>query len=208
MSFWISRDTEVNWDFVFVEARTPGQNDWTTLPDMNGHTTTATGASCTSGWNTLHPFIDHYQTLSGGSCSSTGTTGSWNAASGASGTWEQWMVDLGGFSDGQVELSITYTSDWATQNLGVFIDDIVVSTGEGSTSFETGMDGWTTPGAPAGSAANFNDWSRTTAGGFPEGAIVATADTLYMGFGLEGITGAADRALVMGRAMEYLLTGG
>jgi hypothetical protein len=35
--------------------------------------------------------------------------------------------------------------------------------------------------------------------------VVATADTIYMGFGLEGITGADDRALVMGRAMDYLL---
>ena len=30
-------------------------------------------------------------------------------------------------------------------------------------------------------------------------------DTLYLGFGLEGITGAETRAEVMGRAMDYLL---
>ena len=28
------------WDHVFVEAHTVGQDDWTTLPDLNGHTTT------------------------------------------------------------------------------------------------------------------------------------------------------------------------
>ncbi len=25
LDFWISRDTELDWDFVFVEARTPGR---------------------------------------------------------------------------------------------------------------------------------------------------------------------------------------
>jgi hypothetical protein len=37
LSFWISRDTEQDWDYVFVEAHTVGQDDWTTLPDANGH---------------------------------------------------------------------------------------------------------------------------------------------------------------------------
>jgi hypothetical protein len=40
---------------------------------------------------------------------------------------------------------VVYASDWAVQGLGVFVDDIVVSTGEGTTSFETGMDGWDVP---------------------------------------------------------------
>jgi hypothetical protein len=45
----------------------------------------------------------------------------------------------------------------------------------------------------------------TTAGGFPEGAAVSTPDTLYLGFGLEGVDGADTRAEVMGRAMTFLL---
>ena len=52
----------------------------------------------------------------------------------------------------QVEVSITVLSDWGLQQFpGVFIDDIEVSTGEGTTSFEDDadpMDGWTVPGAP------------------------------------------------------------
>ena len=44
------------------------------------------------------------------------------------------------------------------KGLGVFVDDIVVSTGEGSTSFETGLDGWAVAGPPLGSAANANKW--------------------------------------------------
>jgi hypothetical protein len=35
--------------------------------------------------------------------------------------------------------------------------------------------------------------------------VIATDDTVYFGFGFEGITGAATRNEVMGRAMDYLL---
>jgi hypothetical protein len=200
MSFWTSYDTEGDWDFMFVEAHTVGQDNWTTLPDVNGHSSTDTGQSCTSGWRDLHPFLDHYQGLD---CSSTGTTGSWNATSGNSGGWEQWQVDLGAFAGQQVEDSITYATDWATQNLGVFVDDIVVSTGEGSTSFEGGLDGWTITGQPPGSAPNENNWERITAAGLPEGAVIATDTSLYMGFGIEGVTGADMRAELLDRSLDF-----
>ena len=205
LSFWVSRDTEPAWDFVFVEAHTVGQDDWTTLPDANGHTSTDTGDSCPEGWHVLHPFLAHYQTTNAdNTCSATGTTGSWNAASGNSGGWEQWSLDLSGFAGKQVEVSIAYVSDWSIQNLGVFVDDTAVSTGA-TTSFEDGLGGWTVSGAPAGSAPNGNDWIRTTSAGFPEGAAVTTEDTIYLGFGFEGIAQPATRAAVMDRAMDYLL---
>jgi hypothetical protein len=106
-------------------------------------------------------------------------------------------------------VSISYASDWGTQGLGTFVDDVTVSTGEGTTSFEQDadpMDGWTVSGPPPGSATNPNNWERTTADGFPEGAVVATPQTVYMGFGLEGITGASTRADVMGRVMAEFLS--
>ncbi|MCP2242136.1 M14 family metallopeptidase [Lentzea aerocolonigenes] len=206
MSFWTSFDTEADWDHVFVEARTAGGTNWTTLPDTNGHTTTATGLSCPEGWRDLHPQLDHYQTLNAdGTCSPTGSTGTWNAASGSSGGWQQWNVDLTAYAGTQVEVSIAYASDWATQGLGVFVDDIIVSTGEGSTSFESGLDGWAITGPPPGSGVNSNNFIRTTAAGFPEGAVVKTADTLYFGFGFEGISSAAARNAVMDKAIDYLL---
>jgi hypothetical protein len=205
LSFWISRDTEQDWDHVFVEAHTVGQDDSTTLPDLNGHTTTATGQSCPAGWRELHPWLDHYQTWDGASsCTPTGTTGSWNAASGSSHGWEQWSVDLSAYAGKQVEISIAYVSDWATQGLGVFIDDTAVSTGE-TTSFEDGAGGWTATGPPPGSAPNANNFTRTTAAGFPEGAAVSTDDSIYFGFGFEGIATPDARNAVMGRAMSYLL---
>ena len=71
LSFWTSYDTELHWDHLFVEARTPGADDWTTLPDANGHTSQDTGESCkqenSGGWRTLHPHLDHYQTQTGAS---------------------------------------------------------------------------------------------------------------------------------------------
>jgi hypothetical protein len=211
VDFWTSYDTEPHWDHVFVEAHTVGQDDWTTLQDLNGHTSQDTGDSCqlgnSGGWRTLHPFLDHYQTQTGQTtCSPSGTSGDWWAASGNSGGWQEWRVDLAKFAGKQVEVSISYASDWATQGLGAFVDDVTVSTGEGSTSFEGGdTGGWDVSGPPPGTAPNANDWEFTTATGFPEGAAIKTDRTIYLGFGLEGVTGAADRATLMGRAMGYLL---
>jgi Immune inhibitor A-like, MAM domain len=213
MSFWTSRDTEPDWDFVFVEAHTPGQDNWTTLPDLNGHTGTSMGESCGEGWQELHPFLAHYQTDNGdGTCTATGTTGTWNAASGTSGGWEQWRVNLAPYAGGQVELHIAYVSDWSVQGLGVFLDDIEVSTGEGTTSFEdAGMGGWMVTGPAPGSGPNPNNFERITAAGFPEAAIVTSAPTdavyrtLYMGFGLEGVSTPQARNALIDRAMNYLL---
>jgi hypothetical protein len=206
LDFWTSYDTEADWDYVFVEARTPSGDDWTTLPDLNGHTSQETGESCASGWRELHPQLDHYQTYDAGTetCTASGETGEWHAASGSSSGWQEWSVDLGEWAGGQVEVSITYASDWATQNLGTFVDDVTLPDGS-STSFEAGLDGWAVPGAPPSSAANGNDWIVTDAGGFPVGAAISTPDSLLLGFGFEGIATPAERNEVMGRALEHLL---
>ena len=38
LTFQTSYDLELDFDYMFVEAHTVGQDDWTTLPDANGHT--------------------------------------------------------------------------------------------------------------------------------------------------------------------------
>lgn len=207
LSFWTSYDTEADWDHLIVEARTAGGDDWTTLPDANANTTQSTGDSCPEGWRELHPQLDHYQTVvDATTCDPTGTTGEWNAASGNSSGWQQWSVDLSAYAGGQVEVSIAYVSDWAFQGLGVFVDDIEVSTGEGSTSFENNdSNGWEITGPPPGSAPNPNNFIITTAAGFPEAAVVATPHSLVSGFGFEGITDQATRDAWMGRALDHLL---
>jgi Peptidase family M1 domain/Peptidase M1 N-terminal domain len=161
LSFWITRDTEPNWDFAFVEAHTVGQDDWTTLPDLNGHTGQDTGFSCPF-WLSLHPFLEHYQTDNGdGTCSPGGSSGAWWAASGASDGYELWAVDLSAYAGTDVDVSISYASDDIVQLTGAFVDDVTVSSGSGTTSFEDDgdtLDGWAVPGAPAGSSPNPNDW--------------------------------------------------
>ena len=97
-------------------------------------------------------------------------------------------------------MSITVLSDWGLQQFpGVFIDDIVVSTGEGTTSFEDDadpMDGWAIPGAPQDERGRrrrqCNDWVRRGGFGIKEGAAITTPDSLFLGFGFEGITGTRD----------------
>jgi hypothetical protein len=161
----------------------------------------------------LHPFLTHYQTFdpATGTCAPKGTTGEWNAANGSSSGWQQVQLDLSAYAGRQVEVSITTVSDWGFQQFpGVFIDDIETSTGEGNTSFEDDtMGGWSVAGAPQDDQGiegpNRNDWVRRGGLGIKEGATVATDDTLYMGFGLEGITGESTRNQVMARAIDYLL---
>ena len=224
MSFWTSFNLEQDFDYLIIEAHTVGQDDWTTLPDLNGHTTAdlSNDQSCTGGWsnlndaaNVLHPFLTHYQTFNeaDGTCSSIGSSGEWNAANGSSSGWQQFEVDLGAFANSQVEISITSVSDWGLQQFpGVFIDDIEVSTGEGTTSFEEDadqLDGWTVPGAPQDDEGiegpNRNDWFPRGGLGIKEGAVIATPRTVYMGHGFEGITDGETRNEIMSRAIDHLL---
>ena len=205
LKFWTSYDTEAAWDHVFVEARTAGGDDWTTLPDANGHTTQETGDSCSAGWTELHPHLTHYQTWDGATtCTPTGSSGTWNAASGNSGGWQEWQIDLSAYAGRTVEISIAYASDWAVQNLGAFVDDVTLPDGT-TTSFETGLDGWQVTGPPEGSGPNANNWIRTDATGFPVGASITTPDSILMGYGFEGISTQAKRDAVMGRALNHLL---
>jgi hypothetical protein len=214
LRFHASYDAELDWDFLFVEAHTVGQDNWTTL-EVPGITTNETGSSCPAGWiDELHPFLAHYQTDNGdGTCLPTGSTGEWNAATGRSPGWEQWEVDLSAYAGQQVEISVSYATDWGFQGIGVFLDQFEVSTtggplpGGGTTSFEDDgdpMDGWEIPGPPEGTVLNSNDWLLTGSLGFEEGAIVSTDDTLYFGFGVEGVTGAAERADLLDRSLSYL----
>ena len=202
LKFRASYDIERDWDYLFVEAHVVGSDEWTTLPDANGHTQTGTGESCQSNIAGLHPFVAHYQ---GADCSPTGSTGTWNAATGSSAGWQEFDIDLSAYAGQQVELSITYMSDWSTQGLGVFLDDVRVEA-DGAvaeqTSFEADLGGWTAAPAPAGSPANANTWSRSEQA-FDNGAVTTTRDTVYAGFGLEGLA-PADRVDFVKRSMRHL----
>ena len=66
LKFATSYDTEPDYDYMFVEAHTVGQEDWTTLPDKNGNTSQEVNpdaSSCADGWaapDGQHPFLAHY----------------------------------------------------------------------------------------------------------------------------------------------------
>jgi hypothetical protein len=176
LSFWINRDTEFNWDYVFVEAHRPGSDEWTTLPDLNGHTSNGTGNGCLV---SSHPFLEHYMTATDAGCEPTGTTGEWNAATGTPGAYEQWRLDLSAYAGSDVEISISYAGDGVLQRSGVFVDDVVGPGGDGSTSFEDDgdpLDGWSVPGPPEGSE-NANDWIVGTTADAPptQGEMVDAA---------------------------------
>jgi Zinc carboxypeptidase len=213
LQFKVSYDTEAGFDYVFVEAHTVGADDWTTLPDANGNTDTDTGIGCndpgSTYWLDENPFLKHYITRNAGppvTCTATGTTGQWNAATGNSGGFQDWKVDLSAYAGKQVEVSITYASDPGTQGLGAFVDDAKITTTAGTvteTSFETDLGGWAVPGSPPENGTNPNDWERTASVGFVDGPGVATDHSLYWGFGLEGVTDRAKRAQLAKDAMTY-----
>jgi hypothetical protein len=216
LSFKASFDAEPDWDYLFVEAHTVGQDDWTTLADVNGNTSNDMAANQSCPQIPIleeHPFLAHYLTFHPAAgedaayCTSGGTSGPFNAATGNSGGFQPMEFDLSAFAGKQVEISISYVSDEGFQGLGVFLDDAKI-TADGATltetSFEDGLGGWATPGAPEGSSANPNDWISSESVGYIDGPGVATKDTLYWGFGLEGVTGADARATLVKDAMSYL----
>jgi hypothetical protein len=216
MSFQISYDTEQDWDYVFVEVHPVGSDAWTTLPDANGNTTQDTGFSCPAfPYPTMHPQLAHYETYTGPSpggetdpdpshCIPTGTTGAWNGATGNSGGWQSWSIDLSAYAGQQVEVSISTVTDAASHGLGVFVDDVNIADGAttlASTSFEDDLGGFTVPGNPPGSPGNVDDWIRSQSVGYVDGPGVQTDHSLLWGFGLEGVTGADTRAKLVKEAM-------
>jgi Zinc carboxypeptidase/Immune inhibitor A peptidase M6 len=201
----LSFDTEEGYDNLIVEAHPVGSDDWTTLAEAGGLTTTTPPTECEAGFLLEeHPFLEHYLTL-GDPCLATGTTGSWNAMTGSSGGWRQASFDLSQFAGQQVEVSISYVTDPFTGGVGAFIDDTRVVVGGAVTEaegFETGLGAWSVPGPPPGSPPGGGDFRRAQALLSP---AVTTADTVLFGFGVEQIGSAAERAAVLGRAVRHLL---
>ena len=90
----------------------------------------------------------------------------------------------------------------------MFLDEVSVAA-DGAvvteTSFETDLGGWTVAGPPEGSAPNPNDWARSQLA-YEEGAVTVTTDTIYTGFGLEGLS-LTERGEFVTRSMQHLLGG-
>jgi hypothetical protein len=163
LSFHLRRDASFAADFFFVEAHTPGRDDWTTLRDERRHAADVI-YSCELALRT-HPFLAHYIAGDDQDCRARGTTGAWHASILSFDEDELWTVDLSRWAGRSVEVSLSHVTTVLASG-GVAIDDVVVTGGAGSTSFEEDgdtMDGWTAGAAPPGSAANAADWASVTA---------------------------------------------
>ena len=134
LSFWVNRNTEGNWDFFFVEAHTVGLDDWTTLPDVNGHTSQDTGfvVPVLARAAPVPRALPDRRTTTGRLRSRRARPAHWKAVSGASGGWEQWSVDLSGVRGQRRSRCRSPTRATTSSSCrGAFVDDIVVSTGAG-----------------------------------------------------------------------------
>ncbi|WP_200823691.1 M14 family metallopeptidase [Nonomuraea solani] len=205
LAFQLSFDTEPGYDNVIVEAHTVGQENWTTLPDLNGGTDTGVPTECEAGFYLAeHPWLLHYLT-GGNPCTPTGTSGSWNRFTGNSGGWQQVAFDLSAYAGQQVEVSISYVTDPSTGGVGAFVDDTRVTTSAGTLEaegFEAGLGAWAIPGPPAGSPTGGGDFVRDQA---DTTAAVTTKDTVLLGFGLEQIGGDAERVAALRKMIRYLI---
>jgi hypothetical protein len=202
LRFAFSRDVDGN-DFLFVEVHEVGTDNWTTLPDTAGLTSTDVGWGCQFDGVDPHPFLAHYWSPD---CEPRGTTGAWNAASGVSGGWQHFDADLSAYAGKRVEISISDASDRWADGFGTVIDDVRLEadgTTVASTSFEADLGGWALSGPPPGSPANVTGWARSRRA-YDFGAATATADTLYLGFGLEKLA-PSDRDDLVSRAVRRLL---
>jgi hypothetical protein len=205
LQFQLSLNAEPGYDFVLVEAHTPGQDNWTTLAGTG--TSTTRPSDCNQGFLVeLHPFLSHYFT--GADCSGPGTSGAWNGRTGSTNGWQQVAYDVPAtLLGGPVELSITYVTDPAFGGVGAFVDDTRFVINGGAPTLADGFEGtstWAVPGPPAGSPPNSSDWD------FGEQLVrffagTSTEDTLLLGFGLEQLSSDAERADLVRRALGGLL---
>jgi len=210
LQFQLSLNSEPGYDHVIVEAHTVGQEDWTTLPDLNGRTTTQVPSECVGNGFllNLHPFLRHYLGGTGSTpCTPAGSTGQWNAFTGPTAGWTQVAVDLSAYAGNQVELSISYVTDPATGGVGAFVDDTRITTTGGvidAEGFETGPGVWTIGGPPAGSPPNSGNWEvGPRLINFYAGT--STEDTLLLGFGIEQLATEAERADLVEQALDGLI---
>lgn len=201
-----SWSTEAAYDHVIVEARTVGGDDWTTLPDINGGTTSDLPAECEVGFLLEeHPQLERYITF-GDPCQPAGSTGEWNSFTGASDGWTPVAFDLGAYAGAEVELVISYVTDAFTGETGLMVDDTRLVTAAGvseAEGFETGLGAWSVLDAPEGSPENTSNFERTRAlGGLV--AAVLTPDTVLLGFGLEQLETPTSRANTMRDMLQHL----
>jgi hypothetical protein len=198
LTFALSYDTEPGFDGVTFEAHTAGRDDWTTLPDAGGLTSTGAPEDCASLLGS-HPFLTHYLTPAGADCTPSGTTGTWNELTGSGNGWHRITLDLSKYAGTSAEVAVTYFSDSSTGGKGAFVDDAQLQIGgvaTDTTDFESGL------GAFAAAGDSPSVWARSGTV-LHSYAALATSRGLTLGFGLESLP-ASQRGPLLKQALARL----
>jgi hypothetical protein len=208
----LSYSTLQTFHHVIVEAAPSGTDEWTTLRDLNGRTTSGPPSTCAQGFLLpLHPFLAHYLSP-GRTCGATGSTGAWHAFTGESGGWVDTAFDLSPYAGEHVDVKVSYITDAVDVGvgggIGVFVDDTrltIDGTIVSADGFEADGGAWTAEGPPAGSPPSIHGNFVVSPERIPVAASVTTDDTALLGFGIESLGTPAQRADVLGRVVNSLL---
>jgi hypothetical protein len=118
LTYWTWYDLEENYDYLYLEASTDGQN-WEILETPSGTTDDPSGNSY--GWG-------------------------YNGLSGGDGRWVQEQVDLSGFAGQEVFIRFEYVTDAAVNGEGLLLDDIAIPEIGYFDDFERDSGGWEAAG--------------------------------------------------------------
>ncbi|MEU4995483.1 M14 family zinc carboxypeptidase [Streptomyces sp. NPDC021622] len=207
LRFALNWNLEPGYDHGILEAHTPGADDWTTLPDKNGGSSTAVPAECGAGFFINgHPFLRHYLTQTATGCTAGGSSGAWNSFTGAAGGFKPVAFDLSAYAGKKVEVSLSSVTDPSAGGRGLFADNAQLVVGGNVTEtegFESGLGVWAVSPAPAGSPNITGDWARTGELYKPHAAVTAR-DSVLLGFGFEHVPGSPERTALMGASLAHL----
>jgi immune inhibitor A len=139
LSFWAWYEIEAQWDFGFVQISTDGGTSWTSLE--NADTTYD------------HDPSAHINVIN----NLPGFTGS-------SGGWVEETFDLSAYAGQAAQFRFLYVTDWATNEAGFYVDDVVVADDSGtllSDDLEGGSGNWALDGWVHTTGLAENDWELT-----------------------------------------------
>ena len=139
LSFWTFYEIENLWDFGFVQISTDGGSTWTSL--ANDDTTFEHDpAAIEDAVNNLPGFTGHSE------------------------NWMEESFDLSAYAGQLALFRFLYVTDWATNESGFYIDDVVVADDGGiifSDDLESGSGNWVLDGFEYTTGLAENDWELT-----------------------------------------------
>ena len=118
MTFWTWYDLEEDYDYLYLEASTDGEN-WEILTTPSGTDYDPSGNSY--GWG-------------------------YNGLSGGDGSWVQEEIDLSQYAGKEVQIRFEYVTDAAVNGEGLLLDDIAIPEIGYFNDFENDADEWDAAG--------------------------------------------------------------